>query len=138
MPVAGASRKSKHLVVECAASLVPEILARSELDPVQIASQFPRMQWAIDDLYEPILKVHQIVDRESSIAARSGQQFHECAVLVVVRIIISAASKPAAAQPGRAGNMKQLVTTLYGSGAGTLVLFSPLAVLQQSPAYEVE
>ena len=138
MPVAGAAGESKDLVVESPAALIPEILGRGKLQPVEIGAQLPFWIRAIDELHEAVFEVHQVVDREPGVAARSGQEFDKGAVFVVVWVIVAGAAKPAAAQPGRRRNVSELVAAFDGIGARMLVEISPLPVLQNTPSQQVE
>src|SRR5271166_3787204 len=105
---------------------------------MQIAAQLPFRNRAIDDLHELVRKVHQIVDRKPRVGAGSGQQLDKSAVLIIVGVIVASASKPAAAQPRRGCNVKQLVSALKRGSARMLVQVSPLPVLQESPAHQVK
>src|SRR5271170_4909039 len=136
--VAGASGKSKDLVVVGAASLVPEIFSRGELQPVQIAAELPLLRRTVNDLYEIVCQVHQIVDGGSCINARSREQFDKSAVHVIVRIVVTSAPPPSTAYPRSAGNVKELVAAFESRSARALLLHSPPAILQGSPADKVE
>ena len=101
MSVAGAAGESEDLVVEGSAALIPEVLGRGELQPVEIGAQLPFRIGAIDELHEAVFEVHQVIDGKPRVAARGGQELDEGAVFVVVWVIVAGAAKPAAAQPGR-------------------------------------
>ena len=105
---------------------------------MQVAAQFPLGRWAIDDLYKLVREVHQIVERDARIDARGGQKLKESAVRFIRGIFVSTAAPPTAAQPRCAGHVQKLIPSLDIGRARAVVQFSPLAVLQRTPADEIE
>src|SRR5580700_216476 len=116
--VGGAAGKPEDFVVKSAAAAIPEVFAGSEVEPVEIAAKIPGLVRFVDDLDEAVGGVHGVVEGQTGVNARGGQDLKEGVVLRVGGVFVPGSAPPSTAEPRHGGDFGETVAAFEGSSAG--------------------